>query len=43
MEETMHEILVVSDLYKPISIMTSKIYFSLEKLSTVHYLYQFSL
>lgn len=42
-EETMHEIQVVSDLYKPLSIMSSKIYFTLEKLGSIHYLYQFSL
>ena len=39
----MHEIQIVSDLYKPLSIMSAKIYFTLEKLGSIHYLYQFSL
>jgi dynein heavy chain 1 len=41
--ETMHEIELVNDIYRPLSIMTSKLYFTLERISAIHYLYQFSL
>lgn len=43
MDETLEEIQIVSNEYIPLSTMTTRIFFSLESMSNVHYLYQFSL
>ena len=42
-DETLEEIQLVSNEYAPLSTMTTRIFFSLESLSNVHYLYQYSL
>ncbi len=42
-EHVMEEITTVSNIYRPFATACSSIYFSLEKLADVHYLYQFSL
>ena len=42
-DETLEEIAVVSNEYYPLAQMTSRIYFSLESMSGIHYLYQYSL
>jgi dynein heavy chain 1 len=42
-DKIMEEIRVISELYKPISQASSHIYFTLEQMSQVHFLYQFSL
>ena len=42
-DETMHEIQLVSDIYLPLSVITSRIYFTLEGMPEIHYLYQYSL
>ena len=42
-DETLEEIKVVSDEYQPLSKMTTKIFFSLESLGGISYLYQYSL
>lgn len=42
-DETMHEIQLVSDIYLPLSVITSRIYFTLESMPNIHYLYQYSL
>ena len=41
--ETLEEIELVSNEYAPLSTMTTRIFFSLESMSNVHYLYQYSL
>lgn len=42
-DETLEEIEIVSNEYAPLSTMTTRIFFTLESMSNVHYLYQFSL
>ncbi len=42
-DETLEEIEIVSNQYAPLSTMTTRIFFTLESMSNVHYLYQFSL
>ena len=42
-DETIHEIELVSDIYLPLSIVTSRTYFTLENMPSIHFLYQFSL
>jgi dynein heavy chain 1 len=42
-DEVLEEIREVSEEYEPLAKMTSKIFFTLESLSSIHYLYQFSL
>ena len=42
-DETLDTIAVVSNEYWPLANMTSGIFFSLESMSSIHYLYQFSL
>jgi dynein heavy chain 1 len=42
-DETLEEIELVSNEYAPLSTMTTRIFFSLESMSNVHYLYQYSL
>ena len=42
-DETIHEIELVSDIYLPLSIVTSRSYFTLENMPSIHFLYQFSL
>mmetsp|Transcript_20729 Transcript_20729/g.31820 ORF Transcript_20729/g.31820 Transcript_20729/m.31820 type:complete len:163 (+) Transcript_20729:10894-11382(+) len=42
-DETMHEVEKVTEEYEPLANMSSRIFFSLDSLSSVHFLYQFSL
>jgi len=42
-DETLEEIKEVSNEYVPLAMMTTRIFFSLESLGTIHYLYQYSL
>ena len=42
-DETIKEIEIVSSVYLPVSMMSSRIFFTLESLSSVHFLYQYSL
>jgi dynein heavy chain 1 len=42
-DETLEEIQEVSNEYKPLAQMTSRIFFSLESMGNIHYLYQYSL
>lgn len=42
-EEVMHEIELVSNTYKPMALACSRIYFAMEDLARVHFLYHFSL
>jgi dynein heavy chain 1 len=42
-DETMNEIQLVSDIYLPLSVITSRIFFTLESMPSIHYLYQYSL
>jgi dynein heavy chain 1 len=42
-EETMHEVEVTSNHYMPLAVASSRVYFAMESLSHVHYLYHFSL
>jgi dynein heavy chain 1 len=42
-DETIKEIELVSSVYVPISNMSSRIFFTLENLASVHFLYQYSL
>jgi len=42
-DDTVKEIEVVSNEYQPIAHMTSRIYFTLENMSSIHFLYQYSL
>jgi dynein heavy chain 1 len=43
MDETLQQIEEVTNEYAPLSTMTTRIFFSLESMSSVHYLYQYSL
>lgn len=43
LDETLEEIQEVSNEYEPLSKMTTRIFFTLESLGSVHFLYQFSL
>ena len=38
-DETLEEIELVSNQYSPLSTMTTRIFFTLESMSSVHYLY----
>lgn len=42
-DETLEEISLVSNEYAPLATMTTRIFFTLDSLGTIHYLYQFSL
>jgi dynein heavy chain 1 len=42
-DETMKEVEIVTQEYVPLANITSRIYFSLESLSEIHFLYQYSL
>jgi len=42
-DETLEEIKEVTNEYAPLATMTTRIFFSLESLGTIHYLYQYSL
>ena len=42
-EQVMQEVMTVSDSFRPFALACSSVYFSLEKLAGVHFLYQFSL
>ena len=42
-EDTMKEIEAVSNLYVPLANMSSRIYFTLDSMSTISFLYQYSL
>ncbi|KAJ6227585.1 dynein heavy chain [Anaeramoeba flamelloides] len=42
-DKTWDEILMISNVYQPFSLATSRMYFVLEQMSIVHFLYQFSL
>lgn len=42
-DKVMEEIRIVSEVYRPIALASSHIYFTLEQMSQVHFLYQFSL
>lgn len=42
-DKIMEEVKVVSDFYRPLAVASSNIYFTMEQMSLVHFLYQFSL
>lgn len=42
-DDTLEEIKLVTDEYTPLSTMTTRIFFTLESMGNVHYLYQYSL
>ena len=42
-DETLEEIKEVSNEYIPLAMMTTRIFFSLESMGMIHYLYQYSL
>jgi dynein heavy chain 1 len=42
-DETLEEILEVSNEYIPLAMMTTRIFFSMESMGAIHYLYQYSL
>jgi dynein heavy chain 1 len=42
-DDTMKEVEAVTEEYQPISSMSSRIFFALDSLPTIHFLYQFSL
>lgn len=42
-DETLDEIKEVSNEYVPLSMMTTRIFFTLDSMSSIHYLYQYSL
>jgi dynein heavy chain 1 len=42
-DKTMEEVKLVSEFYRPLAVASSNIYFTMEQMSLVHFLYQFSL
>lgn len=42
-DKIMEEVKLVSDFYRPLAVASSNIYFTMEQMSLVHFLYQFSL
>jgi dynein heavy chain 1 len=42
-DKIMEEVKVVSEFYRPLAVASSNIYFTMEQMSLVHFLYQFSL
>ena len=42
-DQIMNDVLTVTQTYVPLASSTSKIFFSLQSLANIHYLYQFSL
>lgn len=42
-KDTLLEIEEVLDIYRPLSLMSSKVFFTLQAMSNIHYLYQSSL
>lgn len=42
-DELMKELKLISDNYEPLAMACSQIYFSMERLASIHFLYQFSI